>query len=118
MADRRTSPRQRSYLGARVAFDRRRATMDGLVRNLSAGGVRLAFPSTVMLPAELDLIVPHTGLDTRVRLVWRSGDALGLAFLDPERDGDIVPIGVARRLRAITAENIALKRRLADLTGA
>lgn len=91
--------------------------MDGLVRNISGGGVKLAFAATVMLPAELDLLIPHTGLDARVRLVWRSGDAIGLAFLEPERDGDIVPIGIARRLRAMAAENLALKRRVAELTG-
>jgi hypothetical protein len=117
MHERRISPRQRSFLGARIAYDRRRTTMDGLVRNLSAGGAKLAFPATVSLPAELDLIIPHTGLDTRVRIVWRSPDAIGLAFLEPARQGDVVPVGIARRLRAMAEENAALKRRIAQLSG-
>lgn len=117
MMERRASPRQRSFLGALVAYDRRRGTMSGIVRNISPGGAKLAFSASVTLPAELDLVIRHTGLDTRARIVWRSGDEIGLAFQEPDRKGDVVPIGLARRLKAMAEENAALKRRVAELSG-
>ena len=124
MTERRRESRQRSYLGGQIAFNRRRSTMDCLVRNVSSHGARLAFTGALTTPEEFDLHIPQREERQRVRVVWRGEDEVGVGFipkhdaaprLEPvARQEPATPISLdqVRRLRALEAENAALRQRL------
>lgn len=121
MQDRRRVARGRSYLGARIAFNGRASVADCLVRDFGPRGAGVAMSNTVMLPDIVDFEIACRGLSTRARVVWRTQDRLGLAFVEPGGAGTgsaaVVSIATARRLRDLEAENAALRRRVADLAG-
>ncbi|HEY0572199.1 MAG TPA: PilZ domain-containing protein [Enterovirga sp.] len=118
MEERRKTVRQRSYLGGRIAFNNRSSTMDCTVRNMSAGGARVAFSDTVVLPQDLDLAIRQKGLNARARVVWRSATEVGVSFLAVSREaaGEVIPLDLARRMRDLEAEKAALKQRVAALS--
>jgi hypothetical protein len=118
MDERRRTVRRRSLLGGQIAFGRRSATMDCLVRNTSIGGARLVFDNPVVIPGEFELAIPHRQRSFRTRVVWRRGSELGVAFLDEEPRPGAMPLDVAARIRQLEAERSALQRRVAELTEA
>jgi hypothetical protein len=81
MLDRRKAHRTRTYLGSRVAFDNRYATLNCLVRNLSEDGAKIVFPSPATIPGELDLMIHRTDNGRRARIVWRTESQAGLMFV-------------------------------------
>jgi hypothetical protein len=54
-----------------------------MLNNLSAGGACLSIAATKAIPAEFTVVLPPN-LSRRSRLVWRSGDRVGVEFLDSE----------------------------------
>ncbi|SCM77109.1 conserved hypothetical protein [uncultured Pleomorphomonas sp.] len=115
MFDRRRERRGRTYLGGQIAFNNRWCTIDCLVRNISQSGARIEFPQPVLVPSELDLIIPLRGYSRRVRVVWRRAKALGVSFTDAN-DGTVVPIELARQIRKLKEERDMLARRVRDLS--
>lgn len=115
MFERRKRPRGRTLLGAEVAHNPQYAPVRCVVRNLSESGARLALNSAVVLPAEIDLTITQRAETRRARLVWRRGDAVGVAFVRPETAAAPIPLDLVRRLRDSEAEVHALRRRLALL---
>lgn len=115
MNERRRTPRPRSFLGARIAFNHGFSTFDCIARNLTDGGARLAFPNTVLLPELFDLAIPQKGLATQARVVWRGDAELGVRFVaaaDEVPRANVVPIGLARRLQECERERAALQRQV------
>lgn len=84
--DARVSARVRSFLGARVVFNNRFPAVDCLVRDISAGGARLAFSGTDLVPHEFELQIPQKGLSYRARIVWRRGLTCGVQFLEEVKE--------------------------------
>ena len=117
MQDRRREARRRSYLGARIAFNGRASVADCLVRNLGPRGAGVAMSETVMLPEIVEFEIDCRGFATRARVAWRAPERLGLVFLDAGAEAGVVSLANARRLKALEAENAALRRRVADLAG-
>lgn len=115
MLDRRREHRGRTYLGGQIAFNNRWCTIDCLVRNVSQSGARLEFPLPVLVPSELDLIIPVKGYSRRVRVVWKQATTLGVAFTDTNT-GTVVPIELARQIRKLKAERDKLAQRVKDLS--
>ena len=119
MDERRHFPRQRSFLGGRIAFNARSSTMSCLVRNLTSEGAKVSFSGTVTLPQELDLLIEQHDLEVRARIIWRTEKEIGLQFCGPSSQhngAEIVPFRQALRLRECEKENSALKRRVEELT--
>ena len=56
-----------------------------VVRDLSESGARLGVSGRVKLPAEFDLWFVQRKLKLRVRIKWRNGDYVGVAFCDPQK---------------------------------
>jgi len=79
--ERRRSPRQPTYQTVRLTFDDRSPWIRGIVENISAGGACVGISSAKALPEEFTLVFPPN-TSRRCRLVWRSGDRLGVQFLD------------------------------------
>lgn len=73
-------PRQRTYLGATIEFNAGRSAFDGLIRNVSRGGLRVSLADTAALPDTTHLRVQKSARDVPVRLVWCSQSACGFEF--------------------------------------
>ncbi|WP_430913552.1 PilZ domain-containing protein [Methylobacterium sp. sgz302541] len=118
MIERRTTPRQRSYLGARLGFNAQWSTMDCLVRNYTEAGAKLVFASAaVPLPDAFDLVIASKGIETRAHVVWRREGEMGVSFARAQARAGIVSLDLARRLRVCESERDALRARLAQLAG-
>ena len=71
MLERRKIDRSRTYFGGLVAYNRRRSTLDCLVRNFSADGAKLAFSNMGTLPDKFDLMIGRKERSYRARVAWR-----------------------------------------------
>jgi len=116
MVEKRKAPRSRTLLGGVIAFNNRGSTMDCQVRNLSAGGARVTFTNTAIVPDQFDLQVARKERSFRARMVWRAPNEAGVAFLSEYSQDVPVPLEWARRLRECEAEKAALRRRIAQLS--
>lgn len=117
MQDRRKSPRQRSYFGGQIAFNRRSSLMDCLVRNISGDGARLVFTQTAAVPQEFDLSLHRNERTYRARVVWRRADEAGVVFLEPRPQAAPVSLDIVRRLRQCERERTLLQQRVEQLSG-
>jgi hypothetical protein len=110
MSERRSVPRFRSLLGARISFGRRRSTMDCLIRNIGPSGAMIVFPQSAITPTTFRLHILQRGETHSARVVWRGHDRAGLALSATEEKG--VPIETASRMRRLQCENRRLRRQL------
>jgi PilZ domain len=119
MLERRQWPRSRVYYGGLVAFNARNSTLACVVRNFSKRGAKIEFENSTMLPDRVDFEIERRGLSRRARLVWRDHNAAGLVFSDlqntVEETSDVIPLDLARKLRATERANRRLQSRLDQL---
>ena len=83
-ADKRATPRMRSFLKGKAIFNNRQSTLDCLVRDISATGARLEVSNAVLLPELFDLYVPQKDTTYRVRITWRAAGEIGVEFEHPQ----------------------------------
>jgi hypothetical protein len=114
MLDRRKEQRWPAYLGGRIAFSKRFAAAECLVRNTSAAGAKLIVHNGGFIPDEFDLLIPHRQAAVRVRTCWRSLEEIGVEFTQVQNPDAPIPISLARRMKRLKSENENLKRRLRD----
>jgi hypothetical protein len=119
MLERRQWPRSRVYYGGLVAFNARNSTLACVVRNFSKRGAKIEFENSTMLPDRVDFEIERRGLSRRAHLVWRDHNAAGLVFSDlqntVEETSDVIPLDLARKLRATERANRRLQSRLDQL---
>jgi len=119
MLERRQFPRSRVYYGGMVAFNARQSTLACVVRNFSDHGARIEFENSATLPDRVDFEIERRGLSRPARLVWRNRNAAGLAFSSVQENGQetsgVIPLDLARKLRAAERENRKLQSRLDQL---
>lgn len=111
MSEARKSERLRSLLRARIIFNNGSSTMECLIKNVSADGMRLALDDSLSLPGEFDLEVPHKGRTYRARLVWRGAGMIGVSFVPPSAQ----PMPTDTELQRLERENAALRVQLRQL---
>jgi len=72
-----------------------------------------------MLPDRVDFEIEHRSLSCRAHLVWRDHNAAGLVFSDVQNTvqetSDVIPLDLARKLRATERANRRLQSRLDQL---
>ena len=115
MLDRRQHSRNRVYYGGKVAFNARNSTLACVVRNFSQRGAKIEFENSAMLPDRVDFEIERRGLSRRAHLVWRDQNAAGLVFSDAQETSDVIPLDLARKLRATERANRRLQSRLDQL---
>ena len=115
MAEKRKAVRSRTLLGGVIAFNNRASTMDCQVRNLSAGGAKVAFSNTAVVPDQFDLKIARKERSFRARMIWRAPNEAGVAFLGEYNQDVPVPFDWAKQLRDCEAETAALRKRIAQL---
>jgi PilZ domain len=114
MSERRKELRSRTLLGGVIAFNERRSTLECSVRNLSERGARIEFTDTALLPDSFDLTVVRKQTTFRASTVWRTQAAAGVRFIDARESG-VVPLDWARKVRALEAQNEALRQHVTQL---
>ena len=116
MLERRQHPRNRVYYGGMVAFNARQSTLACVVRNFSDHGARIEFENSATLPDRVDFEIERRGLSCRAHLVWRDRNAAGLVFSNVQETvretSAVIPLDLARKLRATERENRQLQSRL------
>lgn len=117
MRDRREQVRSRTFLGGTIVFNKRASILSCTVRNLTPDGAKVTLDQGVVLPDELDLTVPQRANSWRGRVVWRTGEAAGIRFVDRRPGADVVAIETARKLNKLAAENKALRQKITWLQG-
>jgi hypothetical protein len=80
--ERRGSPRRRMLKQARVLLNDR-ATLDCTIRDMSETGARLVFGAAMQLPETFTLLCVSAETRFDVRVAWRKGLAVGVAFIGP-----------------------------------
>ena len=116
MVEKRKATRSRTLLGGVIAFNNRASTMDCQVRNFSAGGAKVIFTNTSVVPDQFDLQIARKERSFRARMVWRAPNEAGVAFLNEYNNDVPVPLELARQLRECEAEKAALRKRVAQLS--
>jgi hypothetical protein len=116
MVEKRKAARSRTLLGGVIAFNNRASTMDCQVRNFSAGGAKVIFTNTAVVPDQFDLQIARKERSFRASMVWRAPNEAGIAFLNEYNQDVPVPLEWARRLHECEAENTALRKRIAQLS--
>jgi hypothetical protein len=112
MPEARRSERLKSLLRARIVFNSGNSTIECLIRNVSAHGMRLQLAESLSVPGEFDLEVPHKGRSYRTRLVWRGEGMIGVAFVPPNAE----PVREDSELKRLERENAELRTQLRQLT--
>ena len=115
MLERRQQPRNRVYYGGMVAFNARNSTLACVVRNFSQRGAKIEFENSTMLPDGLisrssagSLVPgPHSSGATATRPAW--------CLSDVHETSDVIPLDLARKLRATERANRRLQSRLDQL---
>jgi len=115
MIENRRNIRSRTLYKGVIAFNRRRSTMNCVIRNLSTEGAKLAVSSAVTVPESFELAITHKQRSYEARVIWRGRDEVGVEFIDQQ--GSIAaPLDLTRELHALKLDNAALRRRVAQLS--
>jgi hypothetical protein len=115
MIEKRLSIRNKTLYSGVIALNQRYSTMNCMVKNFTAHGAKLSIGNAMTLPEAFDLAIGHKRRSYQARVIWRGIDELGVRFLDQEPMIH-APLDAARELRAVKADNAALRRRIAKLT--
>lgn len=115
--DRRSTPRQKSFLQGRIYFNGRRSSADCLIRDITDAGARLRFSGSVTVPEVFELYIPNKQETLRAHIKWHRGDDVGVEFENTPRHVDspqLVPSANAleERVSKLERELAALRRRL------
>ena len=116
MAERRHSPRHKSFLRGCVYFNKRRNAVDCLIRDFSDAGARIIFSDTISIPDVVDLYIPQKEQTVRAHVQWRHGDEVGLEFPDAIHATEGTSDGeLAVRVAELESQVSALRRELKHL---
>lgn len=80
ISERRDGPRQRVLKGAKITFNNGYGALEGIVRNASDGGVKIALGDTFAVPGAFDLQISGEDSRHRARVCWRNTTEVGVAL--------------------------------------
>ncbi len=83
MEERRALQRTRVLRNAKIILDHRAQVISCTVKDLSSQGACLSVASTYRLPETFDLTFEHGRSRRSCRVIWRTQDKLGVAFVPP-----------------------------------
>ena len=107
----RRAPRERVMLTAKLSFNQGAVSADCVVSNISATGARINVSADVVLAQSMRLLVPQREIDVAVRMVWRRGNLVALAF-EPDRSPEKV---APAREKSLEEENRKLRALLVQM---
>lgn len=78
MSEQRGSRRTRALKSGKISFGG--GAISCTIRNISESGAQLAVESPLGIPTEFMLVIPSDGVSRPCRVVWRSGNRIGMRF--------------------------------------
>ena len=120
MNNRRMSARQKALLQGRIYFNNRRMSVDCMIRDLSGEGARLKIAGAVSVPDLAELYLPARDEYRRIKVQWRHGDEVGVAFVldqmaSPALAPNVPPTDLATRVGRLESEVAALQRTIREM---
>src|SRR5579863_2822211 len=85
-ADRRDVQRTKVLRNAKIIAPRRASVIHCTVQNITSGGACLKLANTYGVPESFELTFEHGRTRRPCRVIWRTPDLLGVAFM-PETSG-------------------------------
>jgi hypothetical protein len=82
MPNRRTSVRTTVCLAARILFGASRGPYDCVVRDVTNSGARLEVHDLKIIPMHFEMSFDNFRSARKCRVIWRSGNFIGVAFED------------------------------------
>jgi predicted DNA binding CopG/RHH family protein len=82
MEERRLNTRRQTALTGRIIIDKRAATIECMVRDLSDDGAKIDVREMAHLPYEFKLEISDVNFSVRTRVAWASGKSYGLVFIE------------------------------------
>jgi PilZ domain len=86
--ERRVLKRTRVSRNAKIIVPRRSPVIFCTVKNITGAGACLKLASTFGLPETFDLTFEHGRTRRRCRVIWRTNDRLGVAFIRAAQSAD------------------------------
>ena len=80
--DRRRAGRQRALLAGKLANEDATATLDCVIRNISADGAMIETTTPHLIPNQLHLVQIKDGVAWDATVIWRRGNRIGLSLGD------------------------------------
>ena len=80
MIERRSIVRHKTFIKGRIYFNKRRSSMDCIVRDVTDNGSRLEFSDSVTLPETFELYMPNKDEYFQARIEWRKGNNIGVSW--------------------------------------
>jgi hypothetical protein len=119
MDNRRSNPRQRSFMQGRIYFNKRKSSLDCVVRDLSEVGAKLKVSNSIALPEVIEFYIPSKQQTYRAKIERRTADEIGIAFIAEHASPSIVPdapaVDLAARVHRLETEFAALQRKVNEL---
>lgn len=111
--ERRSTPRQKSFLQGRVMFNNRRSSIDCIVRDVGDNSARLKFSITPAVPDSFELYIPNKDEWFHAHVVWHDGTEMGVT-LGAAEPAPMHPTtgSLEERVAKLERELAALKRKL------
>ena len=114
MTEQRAWPRYRTLLKAVLTFeDPKIPPVEGLLKDLSRTGARIALPDSCLLPRQFTVFIPQKRQSLRGNLRWRQGRFVGVSFETPV-DLKLYAIDPLERIRQLEEELAGIRNRLAN----
>lgn len=81
--DQRKNPRHRVLKQGKIISVDKTTVIDVTIRNMSATGIRVQIPMSVLLPHDFGILIISELLLYPVAMRWRKGDFMGAEFVGP-----------------------------------
>jgi hypothetical protein len=122
MNERRSVPRQKSFLQGRIFFNNRRSSVDCLIRDFSEHGARLKFSGLITTPDVVELYIPSKEESYRAKVQWRNADEIGVGFHCDEKSPPLAPgtpsADWSARIQKLEHDVASLQREFSELQAA
>jgi diguanylate cyclase (GGDEF)-like protein len=102
MSEQKSLPIGRTLLAGKIISNYGQSSIDCVVRRISERGATLTTESPLGIPAQFHLLIPGEGPPRSCKLIWQSGEELGLEFEVADAVEDMAPRRGAMRERRAT----------------
>ncbi|MGL5115754.1 MAG: PilZ domain-containing protein [Beijerinckiaceae bacterium] len=79
--ERRSSPRLRSLLGAKIVFHARQSVISCTVTNCSETGIQIKLPDILNIPEDIEIRFDREAEFLPARIVWRKQGRAGVGYV-------------------------------------
>lgn len=117
MNERRSIPRQKTFLKGIILFNNRKSSADCVIRDLTDHGARLHFSAAIITPDVIELQIPNKDQILQAHVRWRKGDECGVSFQNAREAAPASPAtgDVNHRIEQLETEMAKMHRQIVEL---